>query len=614
MGGMSLGGLVSGLDTKALIEQLMAIEQQPLNLIQQKKSTLNTKNQLFQTVNTRILALKGATSELTLDLNLKAKKTTSSDTNVVTAKAGAGAATSSYQLRVKQLATATTLSSATGAGQALTPVQGATLVKDLKGSAPITSGTFTVQWKDGADTTRTANITVDANTDTIDNVFAKIAAATGGADATADVTAAIGDGVPPAGSTNKIVVSAPNAKSIILGAGSDTSNFLSVMNLRTQTLADGAVGRDVMSTSGVGITQTSAALQSANLAVPPAGSGTFKINGVELSYNAATESLNDILSKINASSAGVSAVYNALEDKVTLTARTTGSSAVSVVDGVDDGGSGNLMASLGLKNGTVTAGQNAMLGIVGVNGFKGDGTDPDSAYISSSTNDFKSAIPGVTFTALKTQAPADANVTVTVAADPDATMGKVKAFVDQYNQLVDSIASTTAKGQPNAFDSDLRQVGDRLRNMLARSVSGLTTSPRSLVDIGIATGKDDRIHLTLDEAKFQKAMDENPDRVAQIFQLTETDPMDSTKKIDRGIAAQIKTYLTSVGSSDGVFKTRDRSVQRQLRGYDEQITSVNKRLVSTRQALVQQFTAMEQAVSRLKTQQSAFLSQLSSLG
>ncbi|MNX94050.1 Flagellar hook-associated protein 2 [compost metagenome] len=394
-----------------------------------------------------------------------------------------------------------------------------------------------------------------------------------------------------------------------MGAGSDTSNFLSALNLRTQTLSEGAVGRDLMSTNGVGVTQMGGPIQNANLATAPAASGTFKINGVELSYNAATESLNDVISKINASKAGVTANYNALEDKITLTARTTGSSAISVEDGT-----GTLMASLGLTNGSVSAGKNAMIGIIGVNGFKGDGTDPDSAYISSSTNEFKSAIPGVTFTALKAQAPADNNITVTVAADPDATLGKVKAFVDQYNQLVDSIASTTAKGQPNAFDSDLRQITDRIRTMLARSVTGLSDSPKSLVDIGIATSKDDRIHLSLDETKFKKAMDENPERVSQIFQLTETDPSDSKKKIDRGIAAQIKTYLTTVGSTDGVFKNRDRSVQRQLRGYDDQIAGVTKRLASTRQAMVQQFTAMEKAVSRLKTQQSAFLSQISSLG
>lgn len=608
MGGISIGGMASGLDTKALIEQLMMIEQQPLNLIQQKKSTLNTKNQLFQTVNTRILALKGAASELTLDLNLKAKKTTTSDANVVTAKAGAGAAASSYQLRVKQLATATTLSSATGAGQPLTAGDGATLLKDLKGSAPITAGTFTFQWKDGADTTQTASIAVDPNVDTLDGIFVKIQAAT------SDVTFAVGDGVSTPGSENRIVVGTPNAKSLIMGSGSDTSNFLSVMNLRTQSLSEGAIGREVMSSNGVGVTRTTGALQDANLATAPVASGTFKINGVELSYNAATESLNDIISKINGSKAGVTANYNALEDKFTLTSRTTGSSAISVEDGGDTTGTGNLMAAMGLKNGTVSAGQNAMLGIIGVNGFKGDGTDPDSAYISSATNEFKSAIPGVVFTAVKAQAAADANVTVSVTADPDATMGKVKAFITQYNELVDSITTATAKGQPNAFDSDLRQITDRLRTMLARSVKGLDGSPKSLVDIGLSTSKDDRIHLRLDEEKFKKAMDDNPERVAQIFQLTETDPLDSTKKLDRGIAAQLKTFLTNVGSSDGVFKSRDRSVQRQLRSYDDQIESVTKRLASTREAMVKQFTAMEKAVSRLKTQQSAFLSQISSLG
>ncbi|HEY9900165.1 MAG TPA: flagellar filament capping protein FliD [Pantanalinema sp.] len=594
MGGFSVGGIASGLDTKALVEQLMSIEQQPLRLLQQKKSALNTKNQVFQTINTRILALKGAASELTMDLNLRAKSATSSDTNVLTAKAGADAASGSYRINVKQLATATTLRSGAGLGTALSDAS--TVLSEIKGSAPIKAGTFTIQWtRDSDGSTQTNTVTVDP-TKSLSDVFAGISTQTGG-----DVTAALVG--------NKIELTAANATKIILGAGSDTSNFLSVTNLRTVTY-DGPIGATIRSTSGISTLQVNTPLATSNLVAGAPSSGAFKINGVELSYNAATESLNDILTKINASKAGVTATYNPLEDKIVMTSRTTGSSAVSVEDTT-----GDLMSKLGLLNGELKAGQNAQIGIVGVNGFTGAAGDTDAThFISSATNTFTNVIPGLTFTAVKIQENTNDAITVTTAADPGATITKVKSFVDQYNQLVDAITDATAKGQPNAFDRDLRQITDSIRSMLASNVSGVTDSPKSLVELGLATSKDDKIHLQLDETKFKAAMEANPDRVAMLFQLTETDPLDSTKKIDKGIAAKLKTYLTKVGSTDGVFKTRDKSVQRQLRGYDDQITNVTSRLALTRKGMERQFAAMEQAVARINSQKSAFLSQISALG
>lgn len=600
MGGFSLGGLASGLDTKALIEQLMAIEQQPLKLLQQKKQALFTKNSAFQAINTRLSALQSAASDLTLDLNLRAKSATPSNTSILTASAGPSAAAGTYQIRVDRLATASSVSTTGAIGQAVTST--ATALSSLNLSSAATAGTFTLQYTSGGAVTN-AQVTLSTS-DTLSTVFSNISTATGG-----KVTASL--------SGNKITLTGDGTTTnVVAGASTDTSNFLSVMNLKGATYSGGA-GGTVTSMYGIGIAQAGVGIDTTTpgpsltgAGITSTTTGKFKVNGVEITYNTTTDSINNVLTKINNSTAGVSAIYNTVDDKITLTSRTTGSGAISLEDVT-----GNFLNAVGLIDPArqqITNGQNALVGIVGINGFTtSTGAADFSKDVSSATNTFTNTIPGLTLTAVKTDSGLQ---TVTVAPDNTAITAKAKAFVDQYNQSIDAINSATAKGQPNAFNSDLRQIKDRLRSIVGNTVSTLSGPPKSLMDIGISTTKADRIHLSLDEAKFKAALEANPDRVAQIFQLTQPDPADPTKTQNLGVAAQTKDYLFKAGSSTGVFKTRDKATQTQQRVYDQQIQSVNKRLDKTRLSMVNQFTAMEKAVSKLKSQQSAFLSQLGSLG
>ncbi|MBI5094401.1 MAG: hypothetical protein HZB26_18440 [Candidatus Hydrogenedentes bacterium] len=52
--------------------------------------------------------------------------------------------------------------------------------------------------------------------------------------------------------------------------------------------------------------------------------GTFTINGVQFSVDPATDSLNTLIGNINASSAGVTASYDAVTDKLTISNTTAG--------------------------------------------------------------------------------------------------------------------------------------------------------------------------------------------------------------------------------------------------------------------------------------------------
>lgn len=586
-GNMSIGGLASGMDTKSLISQLMSLEQKPLQALQTKKTNLTNQNTAFQAINTRVSALLAAAKDLTLDLNIKTKSATSTNTKVVTATAGASTALGTYQVRVDQLATAGSLSAASPIGSAVTDVNAA--FSSLNLSSSVTSGSFTLQYTNSG-APQTVSIAVNAG-DSLQNVFDQIAAQTGA------ISASLVD--------NKIVLTGdPTVSSIVVGAGNDTSNFLSVMNLTGATYS-GGLGGTMSSTSGIGVTQVANTIDSGTslaTGITSTSTGEFKINGVSISYDTTTDSINTVLSRINASNAGVTANYNTINDRITLTSRTTGTGGITVEDV-----SGNFLQATNLTGAgsAFTQGQNALLGVVGVNGFTSTtGAADFSKSISSSTNTFNNIIPGLSFTAVATSTGDNAGLqSITVGSDNAAITSKIKAFVDNYNQTLDEINKATAKGQPNAFDSDLRGIKSQLQALASSRGSSSSGSYNSLMSLGIGTTFADREHLTFDQTKLETALNTNADQVADLFQNSST-----------GLATLTKAYLDKLSGTTGIFTIRDESVKNQLRNYDDQIQKYNDRLTLKQKQLTDQFTAMETALSKIKSQQSAFMSQLSSLG
>lgn len=94
---------------------------------------------------------------------------------------------------------------------------------------------------------------------------------------------------------------------------------------------------------------TSAALNSSGLN-QEVEAGTFSINGVQFNVDPTTDSLDNIISNINASAAGVTATYNAASDTVTLENTVASNTNVINLGAQDD--TSNLLSSLRLKGAT----------------------------------------------------------------------------------------------------------------------------------------------------------------------------------------------------------------------------------------------------------------------
>lgn len=99
-------GLISGIDIEGLVEQLVAIEARPRNLIQQRNVVLQSQQAAFQSINAKLLALKNTTSTLTTASTFNPKVATSSNDGVISVTGSSSALPGNYSFRVNRLVSA----------------------------------------------------------------------------------------------------------------------------------------------------------------------------------------------------------------------------------------------------------------------------------------------------------------------------------------------------------------------------------------------------------------------------------------------------------------------------------------------------------------------------
>ncbi len=102
--GISFSGLASGLDSQAIIQALLAVEQRPIQAFQRKKSLLSTQKNLFGDVEQMLKDLVEKSKDIRQSTNFLDYKATSDDENTLTATASSSAASGSYDIRVVSLA------------------------------------------------------------------------------------------------------------------------------------------------------------------------------------------------------------------------------------------------------------------------------------------------------------------------------------------------------------------------------------------------------------------------------------------------------------------------------------------------------------------------------
>lgn len=310
---------------------------------------------------------------------------------------------------------------------------------------------------------------------------------------------------------------------------------------------------------------------------------------VDISISA-SDKLTDVASKINGSTAGVTAsiLSDASGERLLLRSKSTGEEfgfRLSVMEGgdTDIASAGNTDAT-GLSRlvaGSTTT-QAALNAKATVNGIA----------VSSATNTFATTISGVTFKAEQiTTAPID----ITVGKDTAAVKTNVDEFVKAYNainQLMQDATKYDAKTNAAGLlqgDSTAIALQNTLRNAIQSVTSGGGAFKR-LADIGLTQqlGGD----LTLDSTKFNKALTENPDDLKNLFRNTGSGSAE-------GIAVKIKAVTTNLLSADGFFKSKDDTLQLSLKRNAKDQATVNDKVDAFEKRITARYNALDKQMASL---------------
>jgi flagellar hook-associated protein 2 len=173
MATISSPGIGSGLDVQSIVSQLVAIEKAPLTQLQKQVSTFQSKLSSYGTIKSQVSTLGDAAEKLATSTGWDAVKASSSDPSAIGVTASKGAPTTSLTMQVQQLAKAQSTASSVVATESA--VGSGTMTIELGSWA---SGTF------AAGSGSPVSVTIDAGTDTLADIAAKINGAGAGVSAT----------------------------------------------------------------------------------------------------------------------------------------------------------------------------------------------------------------------------------------------------------------------------------------------------------------------------------------------------------------------------------------------------------------------------------------------
>lgn len=366
----------------------------------------------------------------------------------------------------------------------------------------------------------------------------------------------------------------------------DTQTATSSSTALTAELAGGAGPGGYQ----VEVTQLARAAQRTYEFTPSEAASQLTVGGQTIELKAGA-TLADAVSAINSNhETGVSAV--AVGGKLVLSARTTGAASTVTAAG----------AGLIEEATRARAGQDTLYSVDGVAG-------------SSSSNVIEGAIPGVTLTASAlTNGPATIAVSEP-APETKAIATKIKAFVSAYNSAVELIEAKVGeetvrepKTQEEANKGAL--FGDGSLNSLLAGMRQ-TLSESGLGELGVTTGAPSaavtstsasvRGLLTFEESKLTALLKEDPAGVKEAISGT------------NGFVTDLEPLVEAATKPGGGISERISAATKEAAQLREQMTKLQERLTVREERLHAQFSAMEVALAKSKSESEWLAGQLAGL-
>lgn len=372
-----------------------------------------------------------------------------------------------------------------------------------------------------------------------------------------------------------------------------------------------------------------AAKMGIDLTLDSDGMFSFTVNGKEFSFDAASTSVSAMMKKVSGDAdAKVTMSYSSITDSFVLQSDTTGSAAsisVSNGTGVNAFGDGGLFGMSSLT----AAGSDATMVI-------------DGETVTRSTNTF--TIDGMTF---ELKASFDSTVagstqdsiSFNINQDLDSVIDKVKNFVTAYNEIVEMLNGKTTEEVEYKYsilteaqraemeEEDLKAWDEKAISGILRNdskISGFLSEMRaklfqdigdtglSASEIGLSTGTwSDHGQITLNEETLRKALEDNPDAVAQVFVGSTTSTDKETIQKESGL---ITSFFRSISDyTSDITKNTLASITTSLNNDTTRYSELVELMAEKEENYYAKFTAMETAISRYNSQSNWLSQQISSL-
>lgn len=371
------------------------------------------------------------------------------------------------------------------------------------------------------------------------------------------------------------------------------------------------------------------------------GATEYRYSSIKLS---ATDTIDQVVSKINSSSLGVTAMKENIkaadgtfQETIVFTNNKTGSGAEISLDDRDataEAATQTFMNNLGFTFGgttgkTLVADQNGQDATVKVNGYE----------MKKSSNTF--TINGIEYTAkaVTNSGP----VSVSSSTDVDSILDSIVQFVNKYNEVIEKINGKISEERYRDYqpltDEQKKEMEDKtielweekaksgllkndsilssgLNSMRMDFYSPVTNAStiegfKQLAEIGIKTSSNylDKGKLIIDETKLREKIQENPSAIYQLFNAEGT--TEETTGIAKRLRSTIKNTIDNIEKRAGnSLKVNNQfTIGRNINSVEDQIDRFQDRLIQIEDRYWRQFTAMEKAIQRSNEQMSYLMQQ-----
>lgn len=534
----SITGLATGLDTAAIIKQLVAIERNTQNAVKARATKAQVALATWAGLRTQLASLRTTALDLARPLGWRTLTASSSDESAVTVTAGSGTFGGTLSFTVDRLAaagsvrsvnTVTGTSTLVAADSAIFVAAGgrrlgfATFASDdalATGEHTITvTQSSAAATKTGA-TALAASTVVDGTNDTVlveVNGTAHTLTIAAGTYDRGQLVAALQDAADAAGAAVTVTLN-PDATISVATTREGSAATIRVTGgsalgaLGLTTDASALTGTDGKVKVGDAAEQTLTSIDAGSTVVLNATSGSItaglagglragSVTGENVSVG--DGSLATVVANINAAGAGVTA--SAVQVATNTYRLQVTSNSAGALNGVNLAGT-ELGAALGGFV-TLTEAADAQLTV---------GQGAGAYTIVSETNTVTGLLPGVTVNLKKTTS---APVTVTASRDVGAIADKVQALVDAANALRQAIDTATRydpetrKASPLTGDATARRLLFEVRRAVSDAVPFANPGSPGLAGVSVdKTGA-----FTFDRAKFIAAFESDPTGMERAF-------------------------------------------------------------------------------------------------